>query len=302
MKINEKIEEMKSNLLKKVIEANSHSKEDEVRLLEEFGLDKESASQLLLAYSSAEDAKNTAKELWDTAWMSRSETEFSTDIAKTQEREAQTREYFESINARCALQIVTMRIEPSKINEELLKDLYENDVKEEDINNPSLRITFHYYSESKAKDIKRAQDLKKVQEYSSRIVDKINKLEDENKSLRQCNESLKKQFEDRTVNDEKHYQAALTQIAELKEKVKQLQERSIFKIIGDKLSGLFGNKRKELPEASDTIPDTLDSTSSGKRDLHVQDESHISITNIEKETAAQSTTVEKETDSAELQQ
>ena len=313
MKINEKIEEMRSKLIKKVMEVDSYNKEDAVQLLQAFGLDNESANQLLLAYRTAESAKKTAKNVWDTAWQSRSGVDFSTDIAKTQDREVKTRQYFDSINARCALKMVTNQIEPGEINDEMLAELYDQNIKEQDISNPALRITFHYYSESKSKDIRREQDLKKVQDYSSRIGSRMTNLENQlgevkadNEALRKSNASLKrsyenlqKQFKDRIALDEKYYQAALAQIASLKEKLRQLQERGIFKTIGDKL---FRNKRNELPEASDEIPATLYTTSSEKMGLRIPDENDMPIMNIEKETSARATPTSQRTSSNEWQQ
>lgn len=309
MKIEEKIKEMRSKLIKKVMETDSYNKEDAIQLLEGYGLDNESATKLVLAYRSAESAKNTAKNVWNTAWQSSSGVDFSTDIAKSQQNESDTRSQFEHINARCALQMVLNQIELSEINDDVLNELYDLDIKEKDISNVTLRIAYHYYSESKAKDIKREADIKKVREYSTRIGNKMASLEKqlseakaENESLKNSNKSLKTSYENlqnefkvRAENDEKHYQAALSQISLLKEKLRKLQDRGVFQTMGAKLTALFRRKAKELPEASDELPNTLCSTPSEKMGLHVPGKNDLLATNIKKESSTQTTAINQET-------
>ena len=75
--------------------------------------------------------------------------------------------------------------------------------------------------------------------------------------LQEAHKNLQTKFRERIDADEKHYQTALSQIKMLKKQLKQLQERGIFKVIGEKLTGLFGNKTEKLPETTLEIPDTL---------------------------------------------
>jgi len=286
MEIDKKIEEMRSKLMKTVMGINSRSKEEAVKLLEEFGLNNEYATKLLVAYRNAEDAKQTAQNVWDSAWNSRSGIDYSTDIAKTQQKESDTRTQFESINAECALLMIANAIEPSEINDEILNKLFEEGIQETQISNPALRVTFHYYTESKAKDVQRKQDLEKVQEYSTKIGSKMTNLEaqlrneqKENETLRNSNEFLKSSYENlqtkfqaRIDLDEKKYQVALTQIRILKDKLKEMQKRGILRTIGDKL---FGSKKEKLPEAMPEIPDTLFQSKSEKMGMQEFEEAEI---------------------------
>ena len=293
MKINEKTEEMQSRLIKKVIEVSSYSKEDAIKQLEILGLDKDAATKLLIAYREAEAAKTTAQNVWDSAWNSKSGVDFSTDIAKYQQKEAEAREYFDVVKAECALQIVTNAIEPSEINDENLSILYEQGVQESQIINPALKITFHYYSESRRKDDRRTEDLGKVREYSSRIGAQMQKLEEQwreaesqNAQLKKSNQTLQKSYQDlqtkfqaRIESDEKNYQAALTQIRILKNKLAQIQKRGIFKVIGDKIAGIFGDKTEKLPETIEKIPDTLFQNKGEKIGMPQLDEAEILFIN-----------------------
>ena len=67
MKIDEKIEEMQSKLIQTVTVNNLKSEEDVIRLLQEIGLDKDSATKLLLAYRTAESARETAENIFNAA-------------------------------------------------------------------------------------------------------------------------------------------------------------------------------------------------------------------------------------------
>ena len=260
MKIDEKLEEMQSKLIKVVMEANCHRKDDAIKMLEELGLNNELATKLLESYRNAEDAKQTAKNVWNSAWNSRSGIDYSTDIAKTQQKETETRAYFESLKEKGALQIVANTIAPSEINDETLNILYEQGLQEDQLTNPALKITFHYYCESRAKDNQRAEDLGQV----TLLKSKLKEVEGKNADLRKSNESLLKayknlqvKFRERMDLAEKQYQTALTKIKTLKDKLEQLQKRGIFKTIGDKIIGIFGNKTESLPETTLELPDTL---------------------------------------------
>lgn len=255
MKIDEKIQEMQSELIKVITEANSHSEEDAIRLLEEFGLDNASATKLLETFRCAEEARNAAKNIWESTMESRVEND--NDIAEYQQREFETRQLFDKINAECSLLMVAKRIDPNKIDEEVLGKLYEQGIKEEQIDNPALRISLHYFIESKV----RGDEAKQLKEILTNVGKKLvplrkkmEKIEENNKSLKKSYEDLQEEYSDRVVTDEKKYQAALVQISILKKKLKRLQDRSVFQVIKDKL---FGVKIKELPEATEVLPETL---------------------------------------------
>lgn len=266
MKIVERIEEMQSKLLKLLAESSLKSEEEAIRMLEEFGLDNTYAANMLYAFREAESARDKAKNVWKSALESNVAND--NDIATFQQQELETRQYFDELNAESAFLMVIKRIDPNKIDEELLNELYQQGVREEQIiNNPALKITYHYFSESKAKDIQRAADLEKVREYTIELNNRMTSLnnrlkesEKQNSSLKNYNqvlktsyEKLQKKYKARVYTDEKYYQAARAQIVTLKDKLSQPQDMSMMQ----KMKLVFGRKRKELPEPQTRIPDTL---------------------------------------------
>ena len=294
MKIDEKIEEMQSKLIKVVIEASSRSQEEAVQEIEKFGLPKNYATELLKAYISAKSAKDTAENVWNTALQSRSGVDFSTDIAKTQERESRTRTFFDAINAECAIIMVANAIEPNEIDNEMLDKLYEHRVREDEIKNPALRITYHYYNESKNKDnqmaFEKANASKQVDTEKANAEKQIASLNSQLQGLRGRYATLNHRYNvlqsnyESLQNDlsaaEQLYQKARAEISTLKDKIEQLQNRGIFKTIGDKLTGLFRNKRKELPEATTTEPNSTNKNSDFKMGLRLPVEEDLGVTYI----------------------
>lgn len=271
MKIEERIQEMQGKLIKKLAEMYLLSKEEAIKVLEEIGLDNDSATKLLVTFRAAENAKNEAKNVWDSALGSKVGND--NDIAKYQQQEFETRQHFDEVNDRCALIMVARSIEPRAIDDEILGKLYEQGIQENQIANPALRISFHYYCESKAKD----NEMQKLKDFLTRagkqIVSLRNRMVEQEKqylSLKNSHENLQNEYTERVIADEKHYQAALVQISILKNKLKRLQDRGIFQIIKTKL---FGNKIKELPETTYTLPETLGKNASEKMGIkqHVED-------------------------------
>lgn len=255
MMIEQRIQEMESKLIKLVSEVNIHSKEEAVRLLEVFGLDNESATKLLVTFRNAENAKNATKNVWDTALDSKVGND--NEIAQYQQEEYETRQEFDLVNAKCAWLMLTRSIEPRAINDAVLEKLYEYQIEESQIVNPALRISFHYYCESKAKDV----EILKVKRFAMKIGkkaaplrDRIIELEKQNQEIRNSYQNLQVKSTQKDIIHEEHYQAALVQISILKNKLKRLQDRGVFQTIKAKL---FGNKTKELPEATVILPKTL---------------------------------------------
>ena len=261
MKIDEKLVKMKSQMRKVLEQRSSYSKEEAIKLLEEVGLSNDSAVKLLQAYGEMESAKKTAQNVWNIAWNSSNEVgiDYSTDIRKSSDTEDKMTQYFDSVYSRCAFLMVLKTIEPNEINEELLDKLYEEKISENDITNPVLKTTYHYYSESKAKDKQLNQALRREQNLTEQlhwVEGNYTNLNDKFKILKTSYEKLQTKFQERIALDEKHYQAAISQVETLKSKLKQMQERGFFKIIGDKLTGLFANTKK-LNESTSELPKTL---------------------------------------------
>lgn len=280
MKIDEKLDKMKSELTKVLKECASNSKEEAIKLLEEVGLDNDSATKLLEAFWNMKSAKNTVENVWYAARDDKSGVDFSTSIRRSLDTEIRLTIYFDSVSSRCAFLMAIKTIEPNEINDEILDKLYEEGIHENEITNPALKTTYHYYSESKEKDKQLTMD--------AELVDTLNKqlksterayavLKDNYNTLQSNYENLQKTFKERIAAAEKHYQAALSQIATLKDKVSQLQEKGIFRTIGDKLTKLFGNKREELPEATSKIPDTLYESPAEKMGLRVPNEEDLLV-------------------------
>lgn len=269
MKIVEKIEEMQRKLLKQVSEIDFHTGEDSIQILEKFGLDSQQALNLLIAFRNAESAKKAAKDIWKSFRENGVENE--NDIAKYQQNEYETRNYFDTLNAEYALLMVINRIDPNMIDEETLGELYEIGVNENQIDNQALKSIFHYYSESRAKNDQRTADIEKVKQYSATISAEMTSLKTELKETKMENEVLKAQvqeakiknaallkinanwktkFKERVESDEKYYQEARTQISILKKRLNQSQNMSVFQ-------RLFRSKTKGLPEPTSPIPETL---------------------------------------------
>lgn len=281
MKIDEKLDKMKSELRKILEKKDSYSKKEEaIQAIEEVGLSSDLAEKLLQAYGEMKSAQKTAENVWNTAWNSSNEVgiDYSTDIEKSSNTEIRMTQYFESVYSRCAFLMALKTIEPNEINDELLDKLYEEKISENDITNSVLKTTYHYYSESKAKDAR-------LEDYASRVQSRLTYLErksqqhesDYNK-LSAAYQNLQTKFQERIALDEKHYQAALSQVETLKNKVKQMQERGFFKTIGDKITELFTNTKK-LVESTSELPKTLLQTKGEKIGMQEFDENEIMVMN-----------------------
>lgn len=262
MKIDERIEEMQSKLIKILTETNLENKEEGIKLLERLGLDTEYATELLDAFINAESAKDAAKKVWDSTLNIRPRDDISADIAKSQQRELETRQHFDSINAECALLAVARALAPNNINNEILGKLYEKGIQEEQIDNPALKITYHYYCETMEKENDRNTDLEKFRTFVSKAKAKVVQLENRIEELENQNEMINKAYinlqykhSTRIIADEEHYQEALSQNKELKRQINQLQSRGIFHAIGDKILGR--NKIRRLPGKTSELPETL---------------------------------------------
>lgn len=262
MKIDERIEEMQSKLIKILTETNLEDKEEGIKLLERWGLDTEYATKLLDAFINAESAKDAAKNAWDKTLNSRSGDDVSADIAKSQQRELDTRQRFDSVNSKCALLIVARTLDANKINDEVLGKLYEHGIQEEEINNPTLKITYHYYCVAKEIENEKRADLEKFRTFVSKAKAKvvqrenrIEELENQNEMINKAYINLQYKHSTRIIADEKHYQEALSQNKELKRQINQLQSRGIFHVIGDKILGR--NRIRRLPGKTSELPETL---------------------------------------------
>lgn len=262
MKIDERIEEMQSKLIRIVTETDLNNKEEGIRILEGFGLDIETATELIEAYQNAENAKDTAKNVWNSALNSKSGVDFSTDIEKSQQKAFDTRQFLDAFTSKCALLIVARRLDPNKIDDEILEKLYDEGIQEEQINNPALKITYHYYCEAKERENDKSADSEKFRAFVSKVKTNVaqlkkrmEELENQNEMLNKAYINLQHKYSTRIVEDEKHYQDALSLIRELKGKINQLQSRGIFQVIGDKILGR--NKIRRLPGKTSEIPETL---------------------------------------------
>lgn len=264
MKIDERIEEMQSKLIRILTETNSKSTEEIMRELDGFGIDVETATKLIEAYQNAESAKKTAKNVWDDALNCRQGDDLTTHIAKSQQQEADTRQYFDTLTSQCALLIVVERLNPSKINDEILDKLYGEGIQEEQIYNPALKLAYHYYCENKEIYKGKSADLEKIKAFASNAKNyiehqkkHIEELEKQNEKINKAYKNLQCRYSTRIVEDEKHYQEALSLIRELKGKISKLQSRGIFQVIGDKIFKRNEDKIRRLPRGVAEIPETL---------------------------------------------
>ena len=79
--------------------------------------------------------------------------------------------------------------------------------------------------------------------------------------------------------------------------LKKLQDRGLFRTIGDKLTGLFANKNKELPEANVEIPEPLlQESAAQKKGLRVPEEQDLNWTNVVKDSNTRTTNLENGND------
>lgn len=283
MKIDERIEEVQSKLIKILTETNLENKEEGIKLLERWGLDTEYATKILEAFRNAESARNAVKNAWNTTLNSRPEDGISADIANSQQQELETRQRFDSVNAKCALLIVARTLDPNKINNEVLGRLYEQGIREEEIDNPTVKITYHYYCVAKEKENERKEDLEKYRTVVDKVKFKIAQLEKRIEELEAQNKRTYKSYirlydsySTRIAEDEKHYQDALLQNKELKKQVNQLQGRGIFQMIRDKI--LRRNKTRRLPGGSTELPKTLNENTAEKVGVPKVDEDVLNRT------------------------
>lgn len=258
MMIDEKILTMKRKITKVLEENSSASKEAKIQLLEELGIQAESANNLLYAYGEMQIAKRTAENVWNASWgPNKAGIDFGTDIRKSSDAEARWTRNFDSAEEKCALLMAIKEMDPNEINEEFLDRLNQEGIRENQITYPALKITYHYYNESKAKDRDLAKATQKQQvlteqlDYTQRNYESLN---EKFKKLLGIHENLKKKFQDRISSDEKNYQAALSQVSKLKGKLTEIQERGIFKTISYKI---FGSKNQKLLAESSELPKTL---------------------------------------------
>lgn len=258
MKMEELLDEKKAEMRKILEQRGSYTKEQLIEALKNVGLSNDSAVKLLHAYGDMESAKETAQNVWNNAWNSSNEVgiDYATDIRKSSDTETRMTQYFESVYSRCAFLMAIKTIDPNEINDELLDKLYEEKISENDITNHVLKTTYHYYSESKAKDAKLEDYASRVQSRLTYLERTLQQRESDYSKLSTAYQNLKTKFQERIASNEKHYQEARRQVETLKGKVKQMQERGFFKIIGDKLNGLFANTKK-LTEPGFELPETL---------------------------------------------
>lgn len=268
MKIDEKIQEVKNELKKILIESNE--KRDELmQKLEQIGLDKKIIEILMEAFIQAEDAKNTVKNVWG----SDTRIDSSIDVATYQQQEIETRKRLEDIIEASSILIILNKTNIKEVDENIWKKLYTRGIDESQIASPSLRENYHEYVERTEREnnpetlkwkgllsrvVKQVTRLKKrcgeLAKENDDLKAENERLKRENEALRMSNQYIETKFKKRIVSDEKNYQAALTQIKTLKRELRKEQNRGVFQTIGAKL---FGNKTKELPEPTVEIPTTL---------------------------------------------
>lgn len=308
MKIDEKIQEMQSELIKVLTENSSQSKEDVVLTLERMGIKRETAIKLVEAYIKAEEAKNASKNIW----MSEATID-STDVAEYQQKELETRQKFDAIIEASSILVIVNRINLNEINEELWQKLYDQGIDASQITSPILRKDFSSYverieNENNPETQKMKELLSRVGKHAVNLKKKFLELEKENEQLKAENERLKREnealrssynymenkFKTRIASDEKHYQSALEQIKRQKREIRNLQNRGVFQTIGAKL---FGNREKGLPESSLEIPSTLYESISEQISATAYVQEHLPPD----KQAVQTTTVER-TEDEEIQQ
>ena len=272
MKIEQRIEDVQSKLIKIMTDSNIKTKEEAIRLLEEYGLDTELAIDLFEAFYYAETAKQTSKNVWQSALNSKNGIDYSNDIAKNQQRATDARLYFDSVNSKCAVLIVVRTLPPNQINDEVLEKLYELEIQEDQINNPALRVSYHYFYENKQKSIDREklnQFVEKVKISSKGLRRQIAESEKRYESLKRDYINLKHEYSKRIDENETYYQRALSSIKELQAKVNQLQNRGILQVISDKILGKNVSQRRRLPGKNLELPDSLYESSAEKMGLNI---------------------------------
>lgn len=268
MKIDDKIQELKTELIKALTEY-SGSREDVTQMLEKVGLDKEIISSIIEAFMQAEKAKNTVKNIWG----SDTKIDSSTDVATYQQQESETRQKFDDIIEASSILIILNRTNIKDVNEELWQKLYAQGIDASQITRPVLSKNYKEYVEKIEREnnpdtLKLKGILSRVLKQAARLKKRCGELEEENEDLKAENERLKREneslrssynymenkFNTRIVSDEKYYQSALEQIKTQKREIRNLQNRGIFQTIGAKL---FGNRQKALPEPTVVMPTTL---------------------------------------------
>ena len=273
MRIDQRMEEIQGKLMKIMAEANN--REEGIKLLEEYGLDKETATKLLKAFEYTESAKQAAKNVWESAYESKVGSEYSDEMAKSQETATDARMYFDLFNGQCALLIIARTLPPNQISPEVLGKLYERKIREEQINNSALRVSYHYYCESQQKSIdkeKLKEFMEKVRKNSISQKREIEKAEEKYNALKRDYINLQHEYSEIVEEHETYYQTALSLIKELQAKVNQLQRRGIFQVIGDKISGKNVIQRRRLPGNNPELPESLYKNNTERMGLYVRNE------------------------------
>lgn len=297
MNIKEQIGKKQSELVKILTECGSKNKEEMMQLLEECGLDSDLASKLLDAFTDMNNKQKIAQNTWERAWDSKSGVDYTTSIEKSQENEIHSKQHFVEVIEKSAILMIVKTIAPNEIDEEILDKLYEVGIQEHEITSPAIRTTFHYYNKSKVeeKQLARTQEAKKEAEGQIEYLKQcLENVRDNYTQIQEDYKNLQNKFKARVASDEKHYQAALSQISTLKGELSEIQDRGVLKTMGSKLAGIFGNKRKELPEPTSEIPDTLYENAAEKLGVEVHGKDAQSKENNEQVVTTVSRTGEDE--------
>lgn len=268
MKIDEKIQELKTELIK-VLTEQSGSKEEAFQNLEKLGLNKQLTSKIIESFIQAKKAKKTVRNVWE----SDTRIDSSIDVAAYQQIESETRQKFDDIIEASSILIILNRTNINDVNEEIWQKLYDQGIDAKQITNPILSKNYKEYIKKTEKEnnpetlklkglltrvVKQAEQLKKkcVELYKENedLKSENERLKRENEELRKSNNYIETKFKTRIVSDEKNYQAALAQIKTLKKELRKAQSKSVLQAIGEKF---FGNKQKQLPEPTVEIPTTL---------------------------------------------
>ena len=111
MKNNENLEKIQYNLIQTLKNSKLDNSEKTIEILKEHGLDTDSATKLLTAFSSWNNARQISENTWNSNFNSKSGIDFSTDINKSQQREYESKSYLDDISFKCSLSIMTKTIE-----------------------------------------------------------------------------------------------------------------------------------------------------------------------------------------------
>lgn len=236
--------------LTSILMRNRGNRDNAVAELNAFGIvDKSVIDNILKSFSEKEEWNDIHNKTFIRAFQSTSGVDFTTDINKARDKAVSYSDIFDGIISSLAWKKLADEIDMSEVDEDFLNQLSLHDIKEEDIKNPGLKLTYGYFLKNK----KQEKELARVLKVGERLEQEKANLERNGLALRTAYVNLQKLFAQRIREDDEKYQKALGVISGLKQRLGELQNRTFLQFIKSKFM-----RQEALPESKiEDIASTL---------------------------------------------